>query len=86
MHSETATGGLGFQGSALFDARYTSRPSRMRDGCVMEADGWPTDPLSVAALVVRAIEDITASSEEERDVLLADLRCAAWGCVWAQNQ
>jgi hypothetical protein len=52
----------------------------------MEANIWPPDPFSAAALVARVLHDINASSEEERDVLLSDLRCAAWGCVWAQNQ
>jgi hypothetical protein len=37
------------------------------------------DPASVAALVVRAIDDIDKSSDERRRVLLGDLLCAAWG-------
>jgi hypothetical protein len=46
----------------------------------------PRDPISVAAVVVRAIDDIDASGEDERDELLSDLLCAAWGSILAQNQ
>jgi hypothetical protein len=52
----------------------------------MEPDIWPLDPIAGAALVVRAIDDIDISSEEDRDALLSDLLCAAWGSLWAQNQ
>jgi hypothetical protein len=52
-----------------------------------EPNNWPpVDPISVAATVVRAIDDIDASGEEERDELLSDLLCAAWGSLVAQNQ
>jgi hypothetical protein len=36
--------------------------------------------------VVRVIDDIDHSSDEQRDTLLRDLLCAAWGCLPAQNQ
>jgi hypothetical protein len=52
----------------------------------MEPNGWPLDPASAAELVVRVIADIDASEDEQRDVLLSDLRCAAWGSVLAQHQ
>ncbi len=52
----------------------------------MEPNIWPLDPMSAAALVTRIIEDIDASTDGERDDLLADLLCAAWGSIWAQNQ
>jgi len=52
----------------------------------MEPDCWPLDPVSAAALVIRAIDAIDNSDEEERDELLCDLLAAAWGSVWAQNQ
>jgi hypothetical protein len=52
----------------------------------MEPNDCPLDPKSAAALVVRVIDEIDASSEEQRDVLLADLLCAAWGSISAQNQ
>jgi hypothetical protein len=52
----------------------------------MEPKDWPLDPLYTAALVVRAIEDLDTSGEEERDELLCELLRAAWGSVWAQNQ
>jgi hypothetical protein len=55
-------------------------------GDVMESNNWPLDAASAAELVVRVIEDIDASDEEHRDLLLSDLRCAAWGSVLAQNQ
>ena len=50
------------------------------------SDGSPLDPTSAAQLVVRVIFDIDASDDELRDVLLADLLCAAWGSVLAQRQ
>jgi hypothetical protein len=53
---------------------------------MMEHQNWPLDPIAAAALVVRAIDDIDESSEEDRDALLSDLLCAAWGSIWAQNQ
>lgn len=49
-------------------------------------DGWPLDPVAAAALVIRAVDDIDSSTEEQRDTLLSDLLCAAWGCIYAQNQ
>jgi hypothetical protein len=52
----------------------------------MEPNSWPLDPIATAALVIRAIDDIDASTEEQRDILLSDLLCAAWGSIWAQNQ
>jgi hypothetical protein len=52
----------------------------------MESNGWPLDPASAAELVVRVIDDIDASDDERRDVLLSDLRCAAWGSTLAQMQ
>jgi hypothetical protein len=50
---------------------------------MMEPD---LDPQSIAALVVRTVEDIDSSSEEARDQLLGTLLCAAWGSILAQNQ
>lgn len=60
-------------------------------GDVMESNNWPRDAasageLSAGELVVRVVEDIDASDDEHRDVLLSDLRCAAWGSDLAQNQ
>ncbi len=52
----------------------------------MEPNIWPLDPIYAAALVVRAIDDIDESTEEEQVALLSDLMQAAWGNVWAQNQ
>ncbi|HUB73945.1 MAG TPA: hypothetical protein VL979_07915 [Solirubrobacteraceae bacterium] len=52
----------------------------------MEPKLWPLDPQSAAALVTRAIDEIDASSEEQRDALLCELLCAAWGSILAQNQ
>jgi len=50
----------------------------------MEPNGL--DPTSSALLVLRVVEDIDDSSEEQRDALLADLLCAAWGPPPALNQ
>jgi hypothetical protein len=44
------------------------------------------DRLSNAVLVVRVVDDLDASSEEDRDALLCDLLLAAWGSIDAQNQ
>jgi hypothetical protein len=52
----------------------------------MDPQSWPFDPVLAAAMVLRAVDDIDESTEEERDTLLCDLLCAAWGSVWAQNQ
>jgi len=52
----------------------------------MEPESWPLEPASAAVLVMRVIDDIDASDEEQRDILLSDLLCAAWGSIWAQNQ
>ncbi len=51
----------------------------------MEQDIWPLDPVTAAALVLRVIDEIDVSSDEDRDSLLSDLLCAAWGSRWAQN-
>ncbi len=53
----------------------------------MEPTDWPPlDPISAAALVVRVIDEVDARSEEQRDALLSQLECAAWGSVRAQSQ
>jgi hypothetical protein len=52
----------------------------------MGPEDCPLDRVSTAALVVRVIEELDASSEEHRDALLCELLCAAWGSILAQNQ
>jgi hypothetical protein len=52
----------------------------------MEPNDWPLDSATAAALVARVIDDIDESGEEQRDTLLCELLCAAWGSLWAQNQ
>jgi hypothetical protein len=52
----------------------------------MKPKDWPLDPTSAAMLVARVIDDVDESSDEDRDTLLSELLCAAWGSVWAQNQ
>lgn len=52
----------------------------------MEPNGRPLDPVSAAALVICVIDEIDASDDEARDVLLSTLLCAAWGSILAQNQ
>jgi hypothetical protein len=51
----------------------------------MDPDRWPLDGLS-PALVEKLVREMEASTDEQRDVLLADLLCAAWGSLAAQNQ
>jgi hypothetical protein len=52
----------------------------------MNPKDWPLDPVSAAALVARVIDDLDATSDEQRDMLLSELQFAAWGNLWAQNQ
>jgi hypothetical protein len=44
------------------------------------------DRATANALVVRTIHAIDQSTDEQRDALLLDLLCAAWGSPPAQNQ
>jgi hypothetical protein len=52
----------------------------------MEPECWPRDPVSAAALVVRTVDAIDCSEDEEREALLSDLQAAAWGSPWARDQ
>ena len=52
----------------------------------MEPDTPAQDPAAFASVVVRAVDEIDASTEEQRDELLCALMCAAWGSIQAQNQ
>jgi hypothetical protein len=52
----------------------------------MEPKDWPLDPVSAAELVVRVIEDLDSSTEEQQDILLGEFLYTAWGSIWAQNQ
>ena len=52
----------------------------------MEPNEPQLDPVTVASVVVRTIEEIDKSTEEQRDELLCALLCAAWGDLHAQNQ
>jgi hypothetical protein len=52
----------------------------------MERTNGPLDRKSAADLVARAVQDIDASGDSERDALLTDLLYAVWGSIWAQNQ
>src|SRR5271165_5415188 len=64
--------------------RYTIRTKPCQGGGMMEPNIWPLDPLSIAALVARTIDNIDSSTEEDRDDLLANMLCAAWGSILAQ--
>lgn len=52
----------------------------------MDSDYRPLDLASATALVRRAIRDLEGSTLENRDLLLADLLCAAWPTPCAQDQ
>jgi len=52
----------------------------------MENDSTPLDAASAAALVARVVRDVDEGSDEQRDILLADLLCAAWPSCTAQDQ
>jgi hypothetical protein len=53
---------------------------------MMESDNPPQDPVSFASVVVRVVDELDTSTEEQRDELLCALMCAAWGSIRAQNQ
>jgi hypothetical protein len=53
---------------------------------MMENENPPQDPVSFASVVVRVVDEVDASTEEQRDELLCALMCAAWGSIRAQNQ
>ncbi len=53
---------------------------------MMEPDHQPLDPILAAALVMRVIDDIDESTEDEREALLSALLCAAWGNLNALSQ
>ncbi len=42
--------------------------------------------MATAAVVVRAIETLDESDEDQRDALLYDFVSAAWGTLWALDQ
>jgi len=52
----------------------------------MEPDHQPLDPILLAALVMRAVDDIDQSTEEQRESLLSALMCAAWGNLCSLSQ
>jgi hypothetical protein len=55
-------------------------------GAMMDREGWPLDAASAAALVARVSRDLDCRSDEDVDILLSDLLCAAWPTCWAQDQ
>jgi hypothetical protein len=55
-------------------------------GDVMDPRDWPLDPVAAAAIVVRVIEALDESDEDQRDALLYDFVSAAWGSLWALDQ
>lgn len=52
----------------------------------MEPDHQPLDRILAATLVMRAIDDIDESTEDEQEALLSALLCAAWGNLHALAQ
>jgi hypothetical protein len=46
----------------------------------------PLDRKTAAALVVRAVDAINASTKDERDALLSQLQNTGWGSTWASEQ
>ncbi len=49
-------------------------------------DPRPLDHMAATELVARTVAAIDASTDDERDALLAEFLYAVWGCIWAQNQ
>ncbi|HEV3046983.1 MAG TPA: hypothetical protein VGY13_06435 [Solirubrobacteraceae bacterium] len=52
----------------------------------MKHRDWPPEPPAAAETVVRAVRELDASTEDQRDALLYDLVSTAWGCIWALDQ
>jgi len=52
----------------------------------MDHESWPLDPVAVATLVAKLIDEIDASGEEEHRALLEMFLSAAWGCRRALDQ
>jgi hypothetical protein len=52
----------------------------------MDPRDWPLDPVATAAVVVRVIEFLDESDEDQRDELLYDMVSAAWGSLWVLDQ
>jgi hypothetical protein len=53
---------------------------------MMDPRDWPLDPMATEAVVVRVIETLDESDEDQRDALLYDFVSAAWGTLWALDQ
>jgi hypothetical protein len=53
---------------------------------MMDPDYRPLDLATATALVRRIKRDIDSSTLDQRDILLADLLCAAWPSCCAQEQ
>jgi hypothetical protein len=49
-------------------------------------DGWLLDTGAARELIARSVENLDDSADEHRDLLLADLLCAAWPTARAQDQ
>jgi hypothetical protein len=52
----------------------------------MEHESWPTDPVAVASLVTRVIDEIDSREQTDTRVLLEMFLTAAWGCRYALDQ
>ncbi len=53
---------------------------------MMDPDYRPLDLATATALVRRVVRDLDKSTLDQRDILLADLLCAAWPSCCAQEQ
>ena len=53
---------------------------------MMEFDAEPLDAASAAALVARVMQDLDGRDDQEGDLLLSDLLCAAWPSRRCQDQ
>jgi len=56
------------------------------DRSLGDADDFWLDPASIAAVVADNVRAVDKASEAERDILLADLLCAAWPTPCSQRQ
>ncbi len=57
-----------------------------RQESMMQFDRSSRDAYSTAAVVARIVRDIDRRDDEHRDVLIADLLCAAWPTQRTQDR
>jgi hypothetical protein len=73
-------------GSGFAAAARRGKDRRSRNVCLMTMEPNGIHSAHAVAVVMRAIRAIDESGDDQRNALLCDLLCAAWGSFAAQNQ